>query len=116
MEKTKQSGISSFQKYLTLWVFACMVIGILIGKFAPAVPAALGKLEIAGISIPIAILIWVMIYPMMLKVDFQSVRQVGRNPKRRFVTRVQVVKQKGCRILKKSLFTSLIMRQRLACC
>lgn len=88
----------------------------IIGKFAPAVPAALGKLEIAGISIPIAILIWVMIYPMMLKVDFQSVRQVGRNPKRRFVTRVQVVKQKGCRILKKSLFTSLIMRQRLACC
>ena len=50
MEKTKQSGISSFQKYLTLWVFACMVIGVLIGKFAPAVPAALGKLEIAGIA------------------------------------------------------------------
>ena len=86
MEKTKQAGISSFQKYLTLWVFACMVIGVLIGKFAPAVPSALGKLEIAGISIPIAILIWIMIYPMMLKVDFQSVKQVGRNPKGLFVT------------------------------
>lgn len=63
-----------------------MVIGVVIGKFAPAVPAALGKLEIAGISIPIAILIWVMIYPMMLKVDFQSVKQVGKNPKGLFVT------------------------------
>lgn len=86
MENKKQAGISSFQKYLTLWVFACMVIGVVIGKFAPAVPAALGKLEIAGISIPIAILIWVMIYPMMLKVDFQSVKQVGKNPKGLFVT------------------------------
>ena len=86
MENKKQAGINSFQKYLTLWVFACMVIGVLIGKFAPAVPAALGKLEIAGISIPIAILIWVMIYPMMLKVDFQSVKQVGKNPKGLFLT------------------------------
>ena len=86
MENKKQAGISSFQKYLTLWVFACMVIGVVIGKFAPFVPAALGKLEIAGISIPIAILIWVMIYPMMLKVDFQSVKQVGKNPKGLFVT------------------------------
>lgn len=86
MENKKQAGISSFQKYLTLWVFACMVIGVLIGKFAPSVPTALGKLEIAGISIPIAMLIWVMIYPMMLKVDFQSVKQVGKNPKGLFVT------------------------------
>lgn len=86
MENKKQAEISSFQKYLTIWVFACMVIGVLIGKFTPAVPATLGKLEIAGISIPIAILIWVMIYPMMLKVDFQSVKQVGKNPKGLFVT------------------------------
>jgi len=86
MDNKKQAGISSFQKYLTLWVFACMVIGVLIGKYAPAVPEALGKLEVAGISIPIAILIWVMIYPMMLKVDFQSVKQIGKNPKGLFVT------------------------------
>ncbi len=86
METTKQSGINMFQKYLTVWVFLCMAVGVLIGKFAPALPAALGKLEIAGISIPIAILIWVMIYPMMLKVDFQSVKQVGKNPKGLFVT------------------------------
>lgn len=63
-----------------------MALGIAIGKFIPAIPEVLGKLEIAGISIPIAILIWVMIYPMMMKVDFQSVKQVGKNPKGLFVT------------------------------
>lgn len=85
MQKEK-SGISTFQRYLSLWVLLCMAIGILIGKFLPVVPEFLGKLEIARISIPIAILIWVMIYPMMLKVDFQSVKQVGKNPKGLFVT------------------------------
>ena len=63
-----------------------MVIGVLIGKFIPVVPEALGKLEIASISIPVAILIWVMIYPMMMKVDFQCIKQVGKNPKGLFVT------------------------------
>lgn len=85
MEKEK-SGISTFQRYLSLWVLLCMAIGILVGRFLPVVPEFLGKLEIARISIPIAILIWVMIYPMMLKVDFQSVKQVGQNPKGLFVT------------------------------
>lgn len=60
----------------------------MIGKFLPVIPDFCGKLEIARISIPIAILIWVMIYPMMLKVDFQSVKQVGKNPKGLFVTRI----------------------------
>jgi len=82
----KNSGISSFQRHLSVWVLACMAVGILIGKFLPAIPDFFGKLEIARISIPIAILIWVMIYPMMLKVDFQSVKQVGKNPKGLFVT------------------------------
>ena len=63
-----------------------MAVGILLGKFLPAIPAFLDKLSVAGISIPIAILIWVMIYPMMMKVDFQSVKQVGKNPKGLFVT------------------------------
>ena len=85
MEKEK-SGISTFQRYLSLWVLLCMAVGILIGRFLPAIPKFLGKLEIAGISIPIAVLIWIMIYPMMLKVDFQSVKQVGKNPKGLFVT------------------------------
>jgi ACR3 family arsenite transporter len=63
-----------------------MVMGVLIGKYLSFIPNALGKLEIAGISIPIAVLIWVMIYPMMLKVDFQSVKQVGKNPKGLIIT------------------------------
>lgn len=85
-KESKTEGISSFQKYLSVWVLLCMVVGILIGKFLPAIPTFLDKLSIAGISIPIAILIWVMIYPMMMKVDFQSVKQVGKNPKGLFVT------------------------------
>lgn len=85
-KESKTEGISFFQKYLSVWVLLCMVVGILIGKFLPAIPTFLDKLSIAGISIPIAILIWVMIYPMMMKVDFQSVKQVGKNPKGLFVT------------------------------
>ncbi len=75
-----------FQKYLSLWVVACIVIGTLIGYFLPAVPAFLNQFEYANVSLPIAILIWVMIYPMMLKVDFQSIKHVGKNPKGLFVT------------------------------
>jgi ACR3 family arsenite transporter len=86
MAKKQQTGISFFQRYLTIWVLLCMAAGILIGHFISIVPQALGKLEIAGISIPIAILIWIMIYPMMIKVDFQSIREVGKNPKGLFVT------------------------------
>ena len=63
-----------------------MLVGVLIGRFIPAIPDTLGRLEISGISIPIAILIWVMIYPMMMKVDFRSVKQVGKNPKGLFLT------------------------------
>ena len=77
--RQSNSGISIFQKYLTVWVILCMIVGVLIGKFLPAIPAFLNKLSVAGISIPIAILIWIMIYPMMMKVDLQSVKQVATN-------------------------------------
>lgn len=86
MDKAEKSAISFFEKNLTYWVFLCMVIGVLIGKFAPAFPAFLSKFEYANVSIPIAILIWLMIYPMMLKVDFASIKYVGKNPKGLFVT------------------------------
>ena len=85
MEQRK-SGIGFFERYLTIWVLLCMAAGILIGQFLPGVPAFLGKFEYAHVSIPIAILIWLMIYPMMLKVDFQSIKNVGKNPKGLFVT------------------------------
>lgn len=86
MEKSENTGIGFFEKYLTLWVALCMVAGVLTGKFLPVIPAFLGRFEYANVSIPIAILIWLMIYPMMLKVDFQSIRNVGKNPKGLFVT------------------------------
>ena len=82
----QSKGINTFQRYLSVWVLLCMAIGVLIGHFIPAIPATLGKFQISGISIPIAVLIWVMIYPMMMKVDFQSVKQIGKNPKGLLVT------------------------------
>ncbi len=85
MSKEK-SAINVFQKYLTVWVILCMVIGILIGKYLPGIPAFLNQFEYAKVSVPMAILIWLMIYPMMMKVDFQSIKNVGKNPKGLFVT------------------------------
>lgn len=86
MSKEQNSGIGFFERYLTVWVILCMIAGVLIGKFLPEIPTFLGRFEYAEVSIPIAILIWLMIYPMMLKVDFQSVKNVGKNPKGLFIT------------------------------
>ena len=80
------SGIGFFEKYLTVWVILCMVVGVLIGKFLPGFPAFLQRFEYYQVSIPIAVLIWLMIYPMMMKVDFESIKNVGKNPKGLFVT------------------------------
>ena len=79
MERSK--GIGIFEKYLTLWVVLCIIAGIAVGKWLPAVPQVLGKMEYANVSLPIAVLIWMMIYPMMLKVDFRSILNVGKQPK-----------------------------------
>lgn len=88
MEKTKQEtvGISFFNKYLSIWVLLCMVAGVLMGRFLPSLPAFLNRFEYANVSIPIAVLIWLMIFPMMMKVDFKSVKNVGKNPKGLFIT------------------------------
>lgn len=86
MKEKNVAGIGFFEKYLTLWVILCMGAGIAIGKLLPAVPDLLGRFEYANVSIPIAVLIWAMIYPMMLKVDFQSIKNVGKNPKGLYVT------------------------------
>ena len=73
------TGIGFFEKYLTVWVILCMATGVLIGRFLPAVPEFLGQFTYAEVSIPIALLIWLMIYPMMMKVDFASVKYIRRN-------------------------------------
>ena len=75
-----------FEKNLTLWVALCIAAGIAVGQLWPAIPETLGRWEYANVSAPIAVLIWLMIYPMMLKVDFQSVRNVARQPKGIIVT------------------------------
>jgi hypothetical protein len=67
--------MSAFERYLTLWVFLCIVIGIFLGETFPGVVETIGDLEIASVNIPVGILIWVMIIPMLLKVDF--VHQLG---------------------------------------
>jgi arsenite transporter len=77
--------IGFFEKYLTLFVLICMAIGVLIGRFLPIIPDTLSRFEIASVNIPIGILIWVMIYPMMLKVDFTSVKHVGKKPKGTYI-------------------------------
>jgi ACR3 family arsenite transporter len=76
----QREGIGFFEKYLTVWVLLCMAAGILLGRYVPAIPGFLSKLEYASVSIPIAILIWIMIYPMMMKIDFQSILNVRKNP------------------------------------
>ena len=63
-----------------------MVVGLLIGKYVPSIPEFFVKFEYAQVSIPTAILIWVMIYPMMMKLDFESVKDVSKNPKGLYVT------------------------------
>ena len=75
-------GIGFFERYLSVWVALCIIVGIAVGQLLPIIPETLGKWEYANVSIPIAVLIWLMIYPMMLKVDFQSVKNVGKRPKR----------------------------------
>ncbi len=84
--KDKKTGISFFERYLTLWVLLCMAAGVLIGVYLPQIPHFLSRFEYANVSIPVAILIWLMIYPMMLKVDFHSIKQVGQNPKGLMIT------------------------------
>ena len=86
MSKENTARMGFFQRYLSLWVALCMAAGILVGQFLPGIPAFLSQFEYANVSIPVAILIWVMIYPMMMKVDFQSIKNVRKNPKGLFVT------------------------------
>lgn len=78
--------MKTFEKYLSLWVLICIAAGILIGKFLPQIPEFLSRLEYAEVSLPVAVLIWLMIYPMMLKIDFKSVANAGKHPKGIIIT------------------------------
>lgn len=82
----EKKGIGFFEKYLTIWVILCMIVGVLISKYLPAIPEFLVKFEFYQVSIPIAVLIWLMIYPMMMKVDFESIQNIRKNSSGLFVT------------------------------
>ena len=80
VEKDNQ-GLGFFAKYLTVWVAVCIVVGVIIGQVWPAFPNFLSNYTYAEVSIPVAILIWLMIYPMMLKIDFSSIVEATKKPK-----------------------------------
>ena len=74
----KRSGarMSLFERYLTLWVFLCIVAGISLGHWLPVPFQVLGRLELAQVNLPVAVLIWLMIVPMLLKIDFSALSRV----------------------------------------
>jgi len=79
--QTEKKRMAFFERYLSLWVALCILAGIGIGYLAEGEIQAISKWEIYNVNIPIAVLIWLMIYPMMLQVDFSSLKNVGKQPK-----------------------------------
>ena len=80
----KQSAgapMSVFERYLTVWVFLCIIIGIGLGQFLPGVFQAVGRMEIARVNLPVGLLIWIMIIPMLVKVDFGALHEVRNHVK-----------------------------------
>src|SRR3984893_4630656 len=73
--------MSTFERYLTVWVFLCIVIGIALGQFLPGVFQVIGALSLAQVNLPVGILIWIMIIPMLVKVDFGALGEVRRHVK-----------------------------------
>src|SRR2546427_10274564 len=81
--------LAFFERYLTVWVLVCMGVGVAFGRLLPKVPASLSKLEFgqgSQVNVPIGVLLWLMIYPMMLKVDFGAITSIARKPKGLLVT------------------------------
>lgn len=85
--KPRQAPMSGFERYLTLWVALCIVAGVALGQGLPDVFQAIGRMEVAQVNLPVGLLIWVMIVPMLVKIDFGALHQVkgvvcgrGRNP------------------------------------
>lgn len=71
--------MSTFERYLTLWVALCIVVGIALGHFLPGAFHAIGAMEIAKVNLPVAVLIWLMVIPMLLKIDFAALAEVSRH-------------------------------------
>lgn len=71
--------MSLFERYLTVWVFLCIVAGIALGQFMPGAFGAISAMELAKVNLPVAILIWLMIIPMLVKIDFSALAQVAKH-------------------------------------
>ena len=71
--------MNAFERYLTVWVFLCIVVGIALGQLLPGPVRAIGRMEFAQVNLPVGLLIWVMVIPMLLKVDFGALHQVRRH-------------------------------------
>lgn len=80
--------MSIFERFLSIWVGLCIVAGVLLGLLVPSVFQAIASLEYASVNLVVAVFIWVMIYPMMVNVDFASIRNVGKKPKGLCITLV----------------------------
>ena len=74
--RTRNAGMSVFERYLTLWVFLCIVTGIALGQLLPGLFQAIGAMEVAQVNLPVGLLIWVMIIPMLVRIDFGALHQV----------------------------------------
>ncbi len=79
-------GIGFFKKWLSVWVVLCIVAGVSLGKAAPGIFKTLADLEYASVNLVVAVLIWAMVYPMMVNVDFASLRHIGDRPKGLIIT------------------------------
>ncbi|MDR5867120.1 ACR3 family arsenite efflux transporter [Halomonas koreensis] len=84
--QTASADMGRFERFLSLWVALAIVAGVLLGQLAPIVPRTLSRFEVAQVSIPVALLIWAMIFPMMAQIDFAAVLGVRRQPKGLFIT------------------------------
>ena len=80
-EATPAGGIGFFEKWLSVWVGAALLVGTALGALLPGLFAALARFEIANVNLPVAVLIWLMVFPMMVNIDLGSLRQIGARPK-----------------------------------
>jgi len=79
LERPAAAAMSGFERYLSLWVFTCIVAGIALGQAMPGVFQAIGRMEVAQVNLPVGLLIWVMIIPMLVKVDFGALHEVRQH-------------------------------------
>lgn len=88
MSSPAAAGLGTFERWLSLWVVLAIGAGLIFGNLFPGLFGALASMEIASVNLPVAVLIWAMVYPMMVSVDFSALRQIGEKPKGLVVTLV----------------------------